>query len=126
MTSDLLLEKKEDYLCLKFDENTKIDIIVFKEAMEQVHLDLSKHRCSKVLLDLFDFNLDRFTVRKRIVAAMILFDVFKYIQNIKIAVYMDNNDYDGTVKKYAEMKGFNIEMFSDEDEAIEWLRKEEK
>ena len=125
MVSYLNPEKREDYLFLKFDEKTIVDIKEFEEAMEQVNLNLNEHQCSKVLLDLYDFNLDGFSIRKRIVAAMIIFDVFKYINNIRIAVFMDSKDYDGTVKKYAEMKGFDIDMFSNESEAIEWLRKDE-
>ncbi len=93
--------------------------------MQQIHSDLYQYNSSKVLFNLYNFNLENFILRKRIVASMILFDVFKNVSNIKIAVFMNNKDYDGTVKRYADMNGFNIEMFFNENEAIQWLSKKE-
>ena len=122
MTLDLQIEQREGYLYLKFNE--PIEMSEFRKTMDQIYSNLCEYEYSKVLLDFCDFDLTAFTVRKRIVAAMIMFDVFKYISNIKIAAYMNRNDYNGIIKKYANMNGFNLEMFFTENEAVEWLKKE--
>ena len=95
----------------------------FKEIILQSYLDLTKNGYSKLCLDLLDSNFNDIPIRKKVVIAMITFDVFSQMPEIGIAVLRDGNDYDETMKKYMSMNDFNIELFHTEDEAIPWLRK---
>ncbi len=121
MTLEMQIEQRDDYLYLKFID--KIDFNIFKQSLRQLYNDLYKYKFTKILLDFNEYDFEGFSTRKRITAAMILLDFFKNIQDIKIAVFMKRNDFDGTVKRYADMMGFNIEMFFTENEALQWLRK---
>ena len=123
MTLEIQIEHRDEYLYLKFSE--KIDFSVFKQSLKQLYTDLYKYKVTKILLDFNEYDFEGFSTRKRTIAAMILLDVFHNVSDIKIAVFMDNNNYDGTVKKYADMKGIDIEMFFTENEAIQWLNKKD-
>jgi len=96
---DSVIENRGDYVYLKFSGDGE-------------------------LKDFFEVNFHGIPNRKRIVFAMVLFDILKICHNNRIAILIDSRDYDGTVKEYSDMRPFGLDVFHGTDEAVEWLQDE--
>jgi hypothetical protein len=116
-----ITQKREDYLFLKLFGKAETE--QYKNILHKSNEELSKFKNSKMLLDLIDMDFSVVTTQKIIVFAMILFDVLKLNQKKQIAVLVKENCYDKTVKKYANLRTYGLQVFHTEDEAITWLKK---
>ena len=118
---DSLILKREHYLYLKLFGKTETQ--EYKNILQKSNEELSKYKNSKMLLDLNDMDFSGVTNRKKVVFAMILFDILKLNTKKQIAVLVKQKCFDETIKKYADLRNYGLGVFHTEDNAITWLMK---
>ena len=119
---DSVIENRGDYVYLKFSGDGELKD--FKKALLRSNKELNSCKEAKMMVDFFKVNFHGIPNRKRIVFAMVLFDILKICHNNRIAILIDSRDYDGTVKEYSDMRPFGLDVFHGTDEAVEWLQDE--